>query len=257
LQGTVFPFHYLDLDALREIVRQNRLAAIIMEPLRNRFPEPGFLEGVRELADQSGAVLIFDEVSSGWKFHLGGAHLRFGVEPDMAVFSKAISNGYPMSAVIGRASVMEAAQRSFISSTYWTDGIGPAAAIATIRQMQQVDVPAHVETIGKMAMAAWSDLGRRHGVPAQATGLPALAGLGFDDPQQLALGTLFTTRMLERGVLASSHFYPTLAHTPAHVDTFIAAAGEVFAELRDAIRNDDVTERLRTPVRGVGFTRLT
>ena len=257
LEGTVFPFRYLDLGSLRDIVRQHRLAAIVMEPLRNRFPKPGFLEGVRDIADECGAVLIFDEVSSGWKFHCGGAHMRFGVEPDIAVFSKSISNGYPMSAVIGRSKVMDAAQRTFISSTYWTDGVGPAAAIATIRQMQQVDVPAHLDAIGKWAMAAWSDLGEELGVPVQATGLPPFAGLEFDHPQQLALGTLFTTRMLERGFLASSHFYPTLAHTREHVDAFIKAAGEVFVELRDAISNDDVLQQLRSPVRQTGFQRLT
>ncbi|MCH2201646.1 MAG: aminotransferase class III-fold pyridoxal phosphate-dependent enzyme [Fuerstiella sp.] len=257
LEGTVFPFQYGDLDALREIVRNNTPAAIVMEPFRQRYPEPGFLEGVRQLADESGTVLVIDEVSSGWKFHCGGAHMKLGIEPDMAVFAKTISNGYPMSAVIGRSQVMDAAQTSFISSTYWTDGIGPAAAIATIRQMQQIDVPAHLESTGARAMKKWTELGQQYDVPAQAASLPAMSALKFDHPQQLMMHTLFTSRMLDHGYLAGSGFFPTLAHTEQHVDGFIDAAGEVFTEIRDAIVNDDLESRLKTPVRQTGFQRLT
>ncbi len=257
LAGTMFPFEFGDLETLRETVRSQRLAAIVMEPLRSSFPEPGFLEGVRQLADECGAVLVIDEVSSGWKFHCGGAHRRLGVDPDISVFSKATSNGYPMSAVIGRQSVMDAAQSSFISSTYWTDGIGPAAAIATIRRMQQTDVPAHLETIGRRLMDGWDRLGETHGVPAQATGLAPFAHLDFDHPQQLELQTLFTSRMLDRGYLATSISYPTLAHTEQHVDDYLDAASEVFAEISDGIAQGDIEDRLQTPVRQTGFQRLT
>lgn len=256
LRDTVFPFRYGDLKTLRELARQNSLAAIVMEPLRNGYPEPGFLEGVRALASETGAVLVFDEVSSGWRFHFGGAHLRLLVEPDIAVFAKSISNGYPMSAIIGRAPVMDAAQKCFISSTYWTDGIGPAAAIATLRRLQQLDAPAHLEQIGGSAMDAWMELGRRHGVPAHAHGLPALAGLSFDHPRHPELCTLFTARMLDHGFLAGSSFYPTLAHTEQHVEAFAAAADDVFFELGQALARDDFTVRLKTPVRQTGFQRL-
>lgn len=257
LKGTVLPFQYGDIDALQQIVRNNRIGAIVMEPLRNRYPEPGFLEEVRQLADESKSVLVIDEVSSGWKFHCGGAHLRLGIEPDMAVFAKATSNGYPMSAVIGKSHVMDAAQTSFISSTYWTDGIGPAAAIATIRQMQQIDVPAHLDRTGTHAMTRWAEIGQQHDVPAHAAGLPPFASLGFDHPQQLALQTLFTSRMLDHGYLVGSGFYPTMAHTEQHVDDFIAAASEVFAELRESMSKDDLESRLQTPVKQNGFQRLT
>jgi len=231
LEGTVLPFQYGDLDALRRIVSQNKLAAIVMEPVRGQLPASGFLEGVRQVADDAGAALVFDEVSSGWKFACGGAHMKFGIEPDVAVFSKSTSNGYPMSAVIGRASVMEAAQTSFISSTYWTDGIGPAAAIASIRQMQKVDVPAHLA--------------------------PPFVHLGFDHPETLALQTLFTIRMLDRGYLAGSSFYPTLSHTEQHVDDFAERAADVLDELGDAVRKGDLESRLTTPIRHTGFQRLT
>ncbi|MDC0937009.1 aminotransferase class III-fold pyridoxal phosphate-dependent enzyme, partial [Pirellulales bacterium] len=143
LAGTVLPFRYNCPDELDAIVARHGadLAAIVMEPTRHQSPEPGFLEKVRQLADRTGAVLVFDEVSAGWRICLGGAHLQFEVRPDMAVFSKAIANGYPMAAILGVRTVMQAAQESFISSTMWTDGVGPAAALATLRKFQQHDVP--------------------------------------------------------------------------------------------------------------------
>ncbi|MGH9345269.1 MAG: aminotransferase class III-fold pyridoxal phosphate-dependent enzyme, partial [Terriglobia bacterium] len=142
LAGTAAPFHYNRLDQLQNIVSESprELAAIVMEPIRSQEPAPGFLESVRGLADECGAVLIFDEVTAGFRLNTGGAHLRYGVTPDIAVFAKAISNGYPMAAVIGKGSVMQAAQESFISSTYWTERIGPAAALATIRKHRRCDV---------------------------------------------------------------------------------------------------------------------
>jgi len=134
LLGTALGFHYNKIEELEKIVAdtKGKLAAIAMEPIRNQQPEPGFLEAVRKLADKTGAVLIFDEVSAGFRMNSGGSHLLLGVEPDMAAFAKAISNGYPMGAVIGKKNIMNAVQDTFISSTYWTDRIGPAAAMATI-----------------------------------------------------------------------------------------------------------------------------
>ena len=256
LQNTVFPFAHNDREALGEITQGHKLAAIVLEPLRNSEPAPGFLEHVRKVANENGAVLVVDEVSSGWKFCLGGAHLRFDVDPDIAVFAKSISNGYPMSAVVGRQSVMSAAERSFISSTYWTDGIGPAAAIATIRQMQQFDLPGHVERMGNLVLNTWTKLGQDHDVPAISTGLPQFAGLTFDHPRHVELSTLFTARMLDHGFLAGSSFYPTLAHQDHHVEAFYEAANVVFAELHRAIANDDCVERLGTAARQTDFQRL-
>ena len=127
LAGGALPFTYNRIDELHAIAKAygNQLAAIVMEPTRSQHPEAGFLESVGEIADQTGACLIFDEISVGFRLHLGGVHLRYGVTPDIAVFAKALANGVPMAAVIGKASVMEPAQTSFISSTFWTQRSGP------------------------------------------------------------------------------------------------------------------------------------
>ena len=150
LRGTALPFRYNHIEELEEIVSRFRheLAAIIMEPIRDQDPAPGFLEKVREISTEIGAVLIFDEITAGFRLTTGGAHLRYSTEPDIAVFGKGISNGYPMAAIIGRANIMEAAQNTFISSTYWTERIGPVAALATIRKHRRCDVSQTLNTHG-------------------------------------------------------------------------------------------------------------
>jgi glutamate-1-semialdehyde 2,1-aminomutase len=258
LAGTALTFNYNQLDTLAAIVERDgpRLAAVVMEPTRNFNPASGFLEGVRELCDRAGAVMVFDEISIGWRLTLGGSHLRFGVQPDVAVFAKAMGNGHPMAAILGRAEVMQAAQESFISSTYWTESVGPTAALATIRKMQRIDVPGHIEAIGNRLRAGLQQIAARTAVPLTLSGYPAMTYFGFDHPEALAIQTLLTVRMLRHGFLSGGAFYPSLAHTPEHVDRYLAAAEEVFAELGEAIRQGDVVGRIGGPVRHSGFARL-
>ncbi len=258
LANTALPFQYNQIDSLAEIVRNHgsRLAAVVMEPTRNSEPAAGFLEGVREWCDRSGAVLVFDEITAGWRLTLGGSHRRLAVQPDMAVFAKALGNGHPMAAILGRANVMESAQETFISSTYWTEGIGPVAALAAVRKMQQVDVPKHTAAIGTQLREGLCRIAAREGVPLKLSGYPALTYFSFEHPDALALQTLLTVRMLGHGFLAGNCFYPSLAHTSGHVAAYLSAAEDVFAELGQAARDGDAADRIGGPVRHSGFSRL-
>ena len=258
LQGTVSTFRYNHLEELEAIVAQGpALAAIVMEPIRFDHPADGFLTGVQAIARRVGAVLVFDEITAGWRHITGGAHLMLGIEPDMAVFAKSISNGFPMGAVIGRRSVMETAQNSFISSTYWTEAIGPAAALATIRKMRAVDLAAHTQRIGRLAQAGWERLAARHDVDVTVRGLPALTTFSLNyAAKSQALVTLLTQLMLDRGYLATTTIYPTYAQTEAVVASYLEALDEVFGILKESIDRDDTVARLRGPVARTGFTRL-
>jgi glutamate-1-semialdehyde 2,1-aminomutase len=259
LAGTSIPFRYNRIDELERIVSAHAadLAAVVLEPVRNQQPTAGFLESVRELASRAKAVLVFDEITAAWRQNTGGAHLSYGVTPDMAVFAKAISNGYPMAAIIGTADVMQSAQDSFISSTYWTERIGPAAALATIRKHQREHVPSRLIAAGTKIQEGWRAAAARAGLPVTVTGLPPLAHFTIDVPRAQAVRTLFTQRMLSRGFLASNGYYATFAHTDAHIGAYLAAAAEVFEELVRAVEKDDVEQRLAGPVAHTGFHRLT
>lgn len=259
LTGTTLAFTFNHLEELAAIVDRHgdRLAAVVMEPTRSVHPDPGFLEGVGELCRRAGAVWVIDEITAGWRFVLGGAHLRYGVAPDIAVFAKALGNGHPMAAVVGRAEVMQAAQQSFISSTYWTEAVGPTAALATIRKMQTVDLPSHIAAIGASLAEGLKEVAARHGVPLATSGHPALLSLKFDHPDNLVLQTLLIVRLLDHGILGFASFYPSLAHTQKHVDAYLAAADAIFPELARTIAAGDVLQRLGSPVRHTGFARLT
>jgi glutamate-1-semialdehyde 2,1-aminomutase len=258
LAGTALPFRYNHLDELQEIVKKHgsRLAAVVMEPTRADNPEPGFLEGVRQLCDEVGAVMVFDEISMGWRLHLGGAHLLYGVDPDIAVFAKSLGNGHPIAAVIGRRETMEASQSTFISSTYWTEGVGFAAALATLEKMKKVDVPAHVERIGLRFRGGMARVAEKHGVPLRLAGHPAVTALVFEHPEALGLQTLLTVRMLAEGILAAGVLSATLAHTEKHVDTYLEVADKIFPELAEAIEKGDIDKRIGGPSRHAGFGRL-
>ncbi|MNR75301.1 3-aminobutyryl-CoA aminotransferase [compost metagenome] len=259
LQGTALPFHYNRLDELQAIVETHGrdIGVIVMEPLRSHEPAPGFLEGVRQIADELGAVLIFDEITAGFRLNTGGVHLRYGVNPDIAVFAKAISNGFPMAAIIGREAVMQSAQTSFISSTYWTERIGPAAALATIRKFWDQDVSTHLIRVGQRVKAAWQQAADKAGLGIEISGMDPLAHfeLQCEDPQ--AVHTLFTQLMLERGFLANRSFYATYAHRDEHVDAYAMAVGEAFEFIAGALSKGTVQEALKGPVAHSGFRRLT
>jgi len=259
LAGSALPFHYNKIDELHAIVREygHQLAAIVMEPTRHHAPAPGFLESVRELADASGARLVFDEISVGWKLACGGAHLKFHVAPDLAVFSKSTANGYPMAAVIGTADTMQAAQDTFISSALWSEAIGPAAALASIQKMMRIDVPAHIARIGQAVQDGLREIAQRHAVPWTPVGYPALQAYQFQHPEAAPLQTLWTVRMLDQGFLSVAGFFPMLSHHDCHVEPYLAACDRVFAELATAIRNQDIVQRIGGPVRHSGFNRLT
>ncbi len=235
LEGTTYSFHYNRLEQLEEIVSRHGkdLAAIVMEPIRGEKPTAEFLAGVRALADETGAVLILDECSAGFRLNCGGAHLLLGLEPDIAMFAKAMSNGYPMAAVIGKGTFMKAAEQCFISSTYWTERIGPVAALATIRKFRDREVHRHLVKMGAEVQSIWAQAAEAAGLSVVVGGIEPLSHFDVDHPEGNAARTVYTGMMLERGYLASESFYPTFAHTSDQVTAFSKECGEVFREIRN------------------------
>jgi glutamate-1-semialdehyde 2,1-aminomutase len=258
LKGTALPFHYNRPEELQAIVQENpgQLAAIVMEPQRGAEPAEGFLQQVRSLADSIGAVLIFDEITTGFRMTDGGIHKLLHVAPDIAVFAKAMANGYAMSAVLGREEVMQAAQSTFISSTNWTERIGPVAALATIRKFRRENAAQHLISIGSQVLEGWDKAARKSGLNLHASGLPSLCHFSFEEDQELELTTLFIQEMLQKRYLAFNQFKPSLAHTHQHVEHYLYAVEQVFAEMAGALKNGNVASLLKGPPAKRGFYRL-
>ena len=256
LAGTVKPFSFNRLDQLESIAANHELAAVKMEVQRSSPPDPGFLEGVRELCTRRGIVLIFDECTSGFRETFGGLHLKYGVEPDMAMFGKALGNGYAITATIGRRAVMEAAQSTFISSTFWTERIGPTAALKTLEVMERERSWEQVTSIGLQLRRRWQELADCHGLSINHNGLPALTGFAIQSPQALDYKTLITQEMLKKGYLATTSCYTCLAHTPDVLEPYLDALDHVFALIAECEVGRSVKELLEGPVCHGGFKRL-
>jgi glutamate-1-semialdehyde 2,1-aminomutase len=259
LEGTALPFRYNEIAELESLVAAHGsdIAAIVMEPLRDREPVPGFLESVRAHASRIGAVLVFDEITSGFRVTTGGAHRTLGVDPDVVVFAKAIANGYPMGAIVGRRPVMEAAQATFISSTSWTERIGPTAALATIRKFDANDVAAHLCRLGQRVQDGWRETATAAGIPIHVGGMLPLSHFSFETAEPLVAQTAFTGLMLDRGFLAGRAFYATFAHSDAHIEQYLEAAGEVFQIVAERLAGGTLEQSLEGPVAHSGFRRLT
>lgn len=257
LRGTSIPFHYNNIAELEEIVAKNPdLAAVKMEVCRNFGPEDNFLQKVRDLCTKSGIVLIFDECTSGFRETFGGLYKKYGVNPDMTIYSKTMANGYALSAVVGRKDIMEAAQGSWISSTFWTERIGPTAALAALAEMERTKSWEKITAIGLDNKKRWQALADKYGLKINQWGIPALAGYTFDSPNALAYKTYITQEMLKQGYLAGNSLYPCLAHTPEILDDYFEKLDKIFADIRDFEDGRDVMKALDGPVCQSGFKRL-
>ncbi len=259
LKGTTLVFRYNDLASLEKVVAENKnkIAAIIMEPVRSVPPTAGFLQGVCKLADEAGAVFIFDEISSGFRMNCGGAHLLYGVEPDIAVFSKGLGNGYPIAAIIGRSHVMESAQKSFISSTMWTESIGPAAALAVIKKFQTFKVHEHLMEMGELVQEGWQQAANQYGLAVKTSGIYPLSHFVFDDPDHPVMKAFFVQEMLTKGFLASNLFYSMYAHSKEDVSAYLTAVDQVFARIRQLKDNGGLRASLKGEPSAAGFKRVT
>ena len=257
LKNSVFPFHYNNYDELLDIVEKNNIGVIKMEVLRNFGPEDNFLEKVRELATRKNIVLIFDECSSGFRETFGGIFQKFKVEPDMAMFGKTLGNGYAITAVIGKESVMEEAQNTFISSTFWTERIGPTAALATLGVMKKIKSWKIITNTGKKIQKLWNKLAVNNSIKININGIPSLSTYTFDSQNSLAYKTLVTQEMLKKGVLASTSFYSATTHTDDNIKEYSQKLNDVFKMISKCERGElDIRKILDGPICHSGFNRL-
>ena len=256
LRGSVLTFNYNRIDELEALISTNELGAIMMEVSRNIGPEDNFLQKVRDLATKHGIVLMFDECTSGFRQTFGGLHKMYGVEPDMAMFGKALGNGYAITAVLGKRSVMEAAQNTFISSTFWTERIGPTAALATLDVMEKTKSWEIITKMGQYITDQWNSIAKSTGITIKTSGLPALTSFSVDSKFALEYKTLITQEMLKKSYLAGTSIYVATVHTKELVDRFITELEPVFTLIKECEDGRDVRTLLDGPTCSSGFKRL-
>jgi glutamate-1-semialdehyde aminotransferase len=258
LKNTSFPFNFNNLSEFKNLVKnyKGKIAAVVMESIRNIEPDYGFWDYIQSETKKNDIPLIIDEITAGWRLNLGGAHLLYSIEPDIAVFAKGMSNGYPMAAIIGKKKYMDAAQDSFISSTYWTERIGPVAALATIEKMEGYNIQTHLVKIGKMIQDGWRNIANNNNINIHIGSIYPLSHFDFQENEPLVLKTLFTQEMLTRGFLATNSFYCAYAHTETIVQQYLEKSDEVFYIIRKSIDDGTSKNLLKGPICQSGFKRL-
>src|SRR3990167_5657179 len=257
LKRTTYPFFYNDIQSFNNVISNygQDIGVIIMEPQRGIPPKDDFLVKIREKADEKNMVLVFDEVSSGFHNNLGGIHLTLGVCPDIAVFAKAMGNGYPISAVIGRRQVMDVAQDTFISSTMWTERIGFVAALATIKKMEQESVQKILVDHGSRIKSGWRNISHQTGVKIDVVGLDSVPSFSFNYDNAIELLTYFNQEMLKRGFLANGSLAATFAYDKNIIEKYLKNVSEVFHQIKSL--DFDVAKKLEGRPKHTTFKRLT
>ena len=257
LKGTSIPFEYNNLESLRSLLQQNegQVAAIIMEACREKAPQPGFLEGVRELASKHQAVLIFDEVVTGFRWARGGAQEYFGVTPDVTVLGKAIANGYPLAAVVGKREIMMAVNDTFMSSSNWSETVSLAAGIAIQNFMDEHDFVKHLWDTGEYYQQQLQRISSDAGLNISFKGYPPVFSFDFGEEDHKAVDTLLTQEFAKRGVFGGTHTYMMYALKKSDIDQVLDAFKEIVPILKAAIHDGRMDELLEAPVGRSVFKR--
>ena len=256
LKGTTLAFNYNDFDSLNKLVQDHDIGIIKMEVSRSVEPEEGFLESIRKLATLKNIILIFDECTSGFRETLGGLHKKYAVEPDMTIFGKSLGNGYAITAVVGRREIMEAAQSTFISSTFWTERIGPSAGLKTLEVMEREKSWEQITRTGSQIGKRWQELANKHDLPIEIRGLPSLVNFSILVEKWLKYKTFITQEMLKCGFLASNSVYVCTEHTSAIIDEYFEQLEPVFTTISECEAGRSIDELLEGPVCHAGFKRL-
>jgi len=257
LKNTSFPFYYNDIESLKTILRNQSIGVIKMEVFRNIEPEPEFLHNVRKLANQYNAVLIFDECTSGFRETFGGLYKKYNVIPDLAMFGKTLGNGYAITAVIGKREVMDSVQKTFISSTFWTERIGPVAALESLKEMERHKSWEIISEKGQKVKNIWKELSESFDIPIKVSGLNAIATFSFDSENHNLFKTYLTQEMLKKGFLATTAFYSCIKHDQEILNEYQNHLGDVFNNINKHRKGEiDINRLLEGPVCHNGMKRL-
>ncbi len=257
LKNTAFPFGYGNYKQFDDIVDNigDELGVVIMEVQRYKSIDIEFLKYIKKITREKGIVLIFDEISSGFRVNIGGMHLLHGVEPDIVLLGKALGNGFPISAILGVKEVMSSAQNTFISSSYWTERTGYVAALETLKFFEENGVIEKISKTGVYIREGLAKIFADNGLDIDVSGgLDPVVAMSIQEENPLLLKTVFTQEMLKRGFLASNLIYVSYAHTQEIVDKYLENAADVFKMI--ASNKGSLEGVLETEVSHGGFKRL-
>jgi glutamate-1-semialdehyde 2,1-aminomutase len=257
LKNTAFPFTYNNFNELEQIVNKNDIGTVKMEVSRNFKPENNFLQKVRKLCTKKKIILIFDECTSGFRQTFGGLHKLYDVNPDIAWFGKALGNGYSIAAIIGKREIMDCAQNSFISSTFWTERTGPVAALETLKQMEKIKSWEIITNKGLKIQKIWAQIANRNNLEIQVLGIPALSTFSIKSKEWIKYKTFITQEMLKKKYLATNALFVSTKHDDATLENYFDILDGIFNKIsKFENKSLSVDKFIEGPVCQTGFQRL-
>jgi len=256
--NTMYPFFYNDINSLHNILKKkNDIGIIIMEPMRFAKPKNNFLRKVKNLAKKRGLILIFDEITTGFHDNFGGLHLKFGINPDLAIFGKALGNGFPISAIIGEKKIMNKANETFISSTMWTEQIGFVAANATLDKLTKYKINKKNIEIGKKIKNIWKNAAKNNKLEIIVGGIDTLPSFKFNYSNQETISTFMTREMLKYGFLASNLPAVSAVYSDKILKIYKNAIEKVFYKISFYLSNNKKIPLSKKDIKLSNFGRLT
>ena len=256
LKDTVVPFKYNNIEEFKRVIEENDIGVVKMEVERSEPPVENYLQEIRRLCSKEGIILIYDECTSGFRETFGGLHKKYGVEPDMAMYGKALGNGYAITAVVGKEEIMQEAQNTFISSTFWTERIGPSAALKTLEIMEREESWKTITKNGNLMKDFWSKEAKNNGLKLSTNGLSALAGFNFEGEENMIYKTYITQELLKKGILASNVHYACVEHKEHEYRKYMEEMKKIFKKLGQINDSNEKFEILENEVCHKGFKRL-
>ncbi len=246
-------FEYNKIETLEKLFQdhKDKIACVIMEPIGVIEPQPGFLQQVKDLAHKNGALLIYDEIITGFRWSIGGAQKHFNVIPDLACFGKAMGNGVPISAITGRAEYMKVCEKIFFSTTFGGDCLGLAAAKSTIEFLKAKPVIEHIWKLGNELKNGVNQLAEKHGIGVRCIGQAPHTVLTYNDREGKHSNlhkTFVLQETIKRGILLGSGMFICYAHTAADITATLNALDETFAMLKEFEQKGNLADQLEGPL---------
>ncbi len=259
MTGSVIPFKFNNWTDLNKVIKKNikDAAAVIIEPARDRLVDKEFIKEIRKLCSKNNSVLIFDEITSAWRNETAGIHKEIGVNPDMAAFGKTISNGVPMAALIGKREIMENAKKTFISSTNWSERLGPATAVKFLKKHKRENAGKILIHNGKKIRRIWEKASENAGLDLKISGIYPLSSFKIVTDDWPIVITYFIQEMLKHNILASDRCYSNTCQNERSLKIYEAACYEVFLKISKYLNQNTLKSKLEGPVKQMGFKRLT
>jgi glutamate-1-semialdehyde 2,1-aminomutase len=256
LRNTVFSFEYNDLEELKKIIKTKNIGTIFMEVSRSYKPKNNFLKKIRKLANKNNIVLIFDECSSGFRECFGGLHKKFNVKPDMAMFGKALGNGYAITALLGKSKIMKKVNDTFISSTFWSERIGYVAGLATLKEMKKKKPWKKINKLGAYIKKNWSLIAKRYNLSIDILGLNAMPSFVFKDKNHNLYKSYITQEFLKKNILASNVIYISTAHNKKIIDNYLKILNLIFKKIKLFKEKNNLNNLVDGRLAKMGMSRL-